>query len=107
MHRLLESPLLAQLLDPWVLFGLVAQVIFFGRFLVQLWASEKAERVVVPVTFWYLSILGAVMILIYAIYRQDLVFILGQAAALVIYVRNLFLHFRHERRAAGSSPVPN
>lgn len=99
--------LLLQLTDPWVLFGFSAQGIFFGRFLVQLWASEKAQRVVVPVAFWYLSIVGAVMILIYAVYRQDLVFIVGQLAALVIYVRNLVLHFRVEGNGRASSPVPN
>lgn len=86
--------LLATLLDPWVLFGFTAQGLFFGRFIVQLVASEKAGRTVVPVSFWYLSIIGALMILIYAIRQQDIVFIVGQFLALAIYFRNLVIHFK-------------
>lgn len=90
------------LLDPWVLFGFAAQAVFFGRFVVQLWASERAGKVVVPVLFWHLSILGAVMILAYAVHRRDIVFIVGQLMALGIYLRNLAIHLRRP-----ASPVPN
>jgi lipid-A-disaccharide synthase-like uncharacterized protein len=107
MQTLLSLPFVSQLLNPWVLFGFTAQAVFFGRFIVQLWASEKARRVVVPVLFWYLSILGAAMILVYSIYRQDIVFITGQVAALIIYIRNLKLHWQHEALEQNSSPVPN
>lgn len=78
-------------LDPWVIFGFFAQFIFFLRFAVQWWASEKEKRSVVPVSFWYLSIVGSVMILIYAIKREDIVFITAQFLALFIYVRNIML----------------
>jgi lipid-A-disaccharide synthase-like uncharacterized protein len=91
------SPLtghLGILLDPWIIFGFAAQAIFFSRFVVQWLASERAGRTVVPRSFWYLSLLGAVMILLYAIRQGDIVFIAGQAAALLIYVRNLSIASR-------------
>jgi len=79
-------------LDTWVIFGFFAQFIFFLRFAVQWWVSEKEKKSVVPMSFWYLSIIGSVMILIYAIKRQDIVFIVAQFLALFIYIRNIMLH---------------
>ncbi|MCX7830208.1 MAG: lipid-A-disaccharide synthase N-terminal domain-containing protein [Acidobacteria bacterium] len=75
----------------WIAFGIFGQLLFFMRFFVQWLASEKAKKSVVPVSFWYFSIGGAVILLIYAIYRLDPVFILGQATGLLIYIRNLML----------------
>lgn len=80
------------ILDPWVVFGFLAQFVFFLRFAVQWWYSEKAKKSIVPLSFWYLSIAGSVMILIYSIKREDIVFITAQFLALFIYVRNIFLH---------------
>ena len=85
--------------DLWVLFGFIAQVMFMARFLVQWIASERAKRSVVPTAFWFFSVAGGVLLLIYAIYREDPVFILGQAAGLFIYLRNIAL-IRRERRMA-------
>jgi len=82
----------------WVVVGLFGQLLFTGRFLVQWIASEKAKRSVVPVLFWYFSIGGALILLAYAIYRRDPVFILGQSMGLAIYLRNLWLIYA-ERRA--------
>ncbi|MGP1359001.1 lipid-A-disaccharide synthase N-terminal domain-containing protein [Roseicyclus sp.] len=82
----------------WVVLGLTAQFAFSMRFIVQWIASERAGRSYVPVVFWYLSILGGTMLLSYAIYRQDVVFILGQSMGLIVYTRNLFL-IRKVRRA--------
>lgn len=79
-------------LDAWVLFGFLAQFVFFLRFAVQWWASEKEKKSVIPIAFWYLSIVGSVMILIYAIKREDIVFIVAQFLALLIYIRNIMLH---------------
>jgi lipid-A-disaccharide synthase-like uncharacterized protein len=87
----------------WVILGLVAQVLFTGRFLVQWLASERAKRSVVPVSFWYLSIGGSLLLLTYAIWRQDPVFILGQACGSFIYVRNLTFIYRD--RAAAAAPA--
>jgi lipid-A-disaccharide synthase-like uncharacterized protein len=88
------NTILATFLDPWVLFGFAAQGVFFTRFLVQWIASERAGEIRVPVAFWYLSIIGAVMIFVYAMRQQDIVFIFGQALALVMYVRNLMIYYK-------------
>ncbi|MBI1219443.1 MAG: lipid A biosynthesis protein [Rhodobacteraceae bacterium] len=82
----------------WVAVGLLGQLLFTGRFVVQWLASEKARRSVMPVAFWYFSIGGALILLAYAIHRGDLVFTLGQTFGVVIYARNLWL-IRAERRA--------
>jgi len=75
----------------WVALGFLAQGIFASRFIVQWIASEKAGRSYVPVAFWYLSISGGTLMLAYAIYRQDPVFILGQSTGVIVYARNLML----------------
>jgi lipid-A-disaccharide synthase-like uncharacterized protein len=74
----------------WITIGFVAQFLFSMRFIVQWIASEKARASIVPETFWYFSLAGGAMLLAYAIYRMDPVFILGQAAGLVIYARNIY-----------------
>lgn len=79
-------------LDGWVIFGFLAQFVFFLRFAVQWWASEKEKKSIIPLSFWYLSIAGSVLILIYAINRGDIVFITAQFLALFIYIRNITLH---------------
>lgn len=79
-------------IDPWVVFGFLAQGIFFLRFVVQWLVSERHRQSIVPLSFWYLSIAGAILILIYALHRRDPVFIAGQGLALVIYIRNIMLH---------------
>lgn len=85
--------------DGWVVVGFAAQALFTMRFLVQWLASERAGRSVVPVTFWFFSVIGGALLLVYAISRHDPVFIAGQAAGLLIYARNLWLIF-NERRSA-------
>lgn len=88
----------------WVAFGLLGQLMFTGRFLVQWIASEKARASVVPVAFWYFSIAGGLILLAYAIWRRDPVFILGQSMGLFIYCRNLY--FVHINRKPPGAPVP-
>ena len=85
--------------DAWVLLGFVAQFFFSMRFVVQWVASEKAKRSVVPIAFWFFSLFGGSLLLIYAIQRQDPVFIAGQALGLFIYIRNLWL-IANEHKAA-------
>lgn len=82
--------------DAWVWFGFLAQAFFFGRFAVQWWATERARRVVIPAAFWWLSLIGGVLILVYSIVRKDVVFIAGSALALLIYLRNTWFHYRGE-----------
>jgi lipid-A-disaccharide synthase-like uncharacterized protein len=84
----------------WVMLGFFAQFCFTMRFVVQWVASERARRSVLPVAFWFFSLFGGTLLLLYAIHRQDPVFIAGQALGLVIYVRNLWL-IANERRSAG------
>ncbi len=86
--------------DGWVALGFVAQFAFTMRFLVQWVASEKAGRSVVPIAFWFFSIGGGALLLVYAIQREDPVFIAGQALGLLIYVRNLMLIFKEKRGGA-------
>jgi lipid-A-disaccharide synthase-like uncharacterized protein len=87
--------------DFWAAFGILAQFVFGARFIVQWIASEKAERSVIPVGFWFLSIGGGMMTLVYGFARHDLVIILGQAFSIFIYVRNLMLIAREK---GGSRP---
>lgn len=89
-------------LDLAAVIGLIGQLFFSARFVVQWLASERAGRSVVPVAFWFFSIGGGVVLLGYALYRADPVFVLGQGLGLFIYVRNLMLISR-ERRTAGAS----
>lgn len=78
----------------WVGLGLLGQVLFTGRMIVQWLASEKAKQSVVPPAFWWMSFAGATMLLAYFTWRVDIVGILGQATGWGIYVRNLWLIYR-------------
>ena len=89
-------------LDWWVLLGLIAQGLFTMRFLVQWIASERAGRSVIPLAFWFFSLGGGVLLLVYALYRKDVVFIAGQAFGVFVYLRNLYFVL-HERNAAASA----
>lgn len=82
----------------WVVFGFCAQMMFTARFLIQWIASERAKQSVMPVLFWYFSLAGGVMLLAYALYRRDPVFVMGQSLGVVIYARNLWL-IRSNRNA--------
>jgi lipid-A-disaccharide synthase-like uncharacterized protein len=81
--------------DFWLLFGLIAQIMFAGRFLVQWIASERAGRSVVPMAFWFFSIGGGFMTLIYGIVKREPVIIIGQLLANGIYVRNVMLIWKN------------
>ncbi|HEU4403542.1 MAG TPA: lipid-A-disaccharide synthase N-terminal domain-containing protein [Candidatus Polarisedimenticolia bacterium] len=98
-------------LNAWVFFGLLGQVFFTLRFLVQWLVSERSGRSTLPVAFWYLSLLGGGMLFVYALwYCHDLVFTLGQSAGLLVYTRNLMLirrqRGREEGRATQGVPGP-
>jgi len=83
----------------WLLVGFGGQVLFMGRFVIQWLISERQRRSVIPVSFWYLSILGALVLLAYALHRRDPVFVAGQGLGVAIYLRNLRL-IRLERAQA-------
>jgi len=73
----------------WVGIGLLGQGLFFMRFLVQWIASERQKKSVIPTAFWYFSIGGGLILLAYALWRKDPVFIMGQGLGILIYARNL------------------
>lgn len=75
----------------WLLIGLCGQGIFSARFIVQWLISEKQKRSIIPHAFWYLSLVGGITLFLYALYKRDPVFIIGQATGVIIYVRNIML----------------
>jgi len=81
-------------LDFWVIWGLAAQGFFFLRLIIQWMRSEKEKKTVIPLSFWWLGIAGAVMLFIYAMVRRDLVFILTSMLQLIIYSRNFTIALR-------------
>ena len=88
----------------WLLtIGFLGQSLFFMRFFLQWIVSEKEKRSVIPVNFWYFSLIGSFFLLIYALLRRDIVFIIGQSTGFVIYFRNLFLIQREKRQACSNS----
>lgn len=84
----------------WLVLGFLGQALFSMRFLVQWWASERERRSVIPLAFWFFSVAGGITLLGYAIYRQDPVFIVGQAGGLMIYTRNLYFIYRERLQTA-------
>jgi lipid-A-disaccharide synthase-like uncharacterized protein len=90
-------------LDWWLALGFFAQALFTARFLVQWIASERAGRSVIPIAFWFFSIGGGALLLVYAVYRRDPVFIAGQAFGVFVYARNLYFELRDRRREASNA----
>jgi len=93
----------------WWVIGFGGQIVFASRFWVQWVASERAKRSIVPISFWYLSIVGGLLSLAYAVYRLDPVFIIGQVTGTMIYARNLALIRGTVPRGSppgGSTPAP-
>jgi len=78
----------------WLTIGFLGQGLFFMRFFVQWIASEKKGQSIIPNAFWYFSLGGGLVLLSYAIWRQDPVFMLGQSTGLLIYSRNLYFVHR-------------
>jgi lipid-A-disaccharide synthase-like uncharacterized protein len=87
----------------WVTLGLLGQLLFTGRMLVQWLVSEKNRRSVVPTAFWWMSLIGATMLLVYFLWRKEPIGVLGQATGWFIYVRNLWLI--HRPGAEAPAPV--
>jgi lipid-A-disaccharide synthase-like uncharacterized protein len=85
----------------WVIVGLLGQLLFTMRFLVQWVTSERQRRSVIPVAFWYFSLAGGLVLFSYALYRRDPVFIIGQSTGLIIYIRNLWLIHAEKRQPTG------
>jgi lipid-A-disaccharide synthase-like uncharacterized protein len=88
LSRLVSTPPTRELV--WVSLGIVAQVMFSMRFIIQWLVSEKARASMMPESFWYFSCIGGLMLLCYALHRMDPVFVVGQAGGLAIYLRNIY-----------------
>lgn len=88
----------------WKVFGWIGNFVFFSRFMVQWYATEKRKQVVVPTAFWWLSLTGSLFLLVYSIRQKDSVFIFAYAFNWIPYVRNLIIHRRH-KEAHQSCPL--
>lgn len=82
--------------NTWLIFGLVGQFFFTMRFVVQWIVTEIRKKSVIPVSFWFFSLSGSAILLVYAIHRKDPVFILGQSFGFIVYVRNLYFVFKNK-----------
>ena len=102
------TPWVSLLAQYWLyLLGIAGQALFALRFLVQWLASERKGESIIPVYFWYLSLIGSLILLVYAIFRRDPVFILGQSTGFIVYIRNLVLIYRKRAASAGPSAAPS
>jgi lipid-A-disaccharide synthase-like uncharacterized protein len=82
--------------DIWLIVGFLGQFLFSMRFIVQWIVSEKNKKSIIPVSFWFFSISGGVVLLSYALYKRDPVFIVGQGLGVFIYMRNLYLIYKEK-----------
>lgn len=90
----------------WLTIGFSAQALFTARFLVQWLASERKGESIIPLAFWYLSLTGGTLLLLYAVYREDPVIITGQAFGVIVYLRNLILIHRKPTNDGNRSGAP-
>lgn len=85
----------------WVTLGFLGQILFTGRMLVQWFVSEREKRSVVPTAFWWMSLVGASMLLVYFVWRKEPIGVLGQATGWFVYVRNLWMI--HKAKGSGAT----
>jgi lipid-A-disaccharide synthase-like uncharacterized protein len=80
----------------WKVVGWLGNAVFFSRFFVQWYATEKKKQVVVPQAFWWLSLIGSIILLCYSLHKEDSVFIFAYAFTWIPYIRSLVIHRRHK-----------
>ena len=90
--------------SPLAILGFSGQALFFSRWIVQWIASEKKKQSHVPILFWWISLIGGLMLLVYALARRDPVFVLGQAVGILNYGRNIVLIRKHGRKPGTGAP---
>lgn len=90
----------------WLWIGLAGQAIFVGRFVMQWLYSEYKRRSAVPIAFWYASLIGGGILLAYAIYKRDPVFIVGQSGGFLVYLRNLQFRLKERRESPSGRADP-
>jgi lipid-A-disaccharide synthase-like uncharacterized protein len=88
----------------WLVLGFLGQGLFFTRWIVQWFRSERERKSTIPLSFWYLSLVGGLITLAYALYRRDPVFIAGQSVGSLVYLRNLMLTHRNKPAALAGAP---
>ena len=79
----------------WKVIGWIGNIVFSCRFFVQWWATERKKQVVIPSAFWWLSLIGSLLLLSYGLSKRDSVFIFAYAFTWIPYIRNLIIHRRH------------
>lgn len=95
---------LSQQWSLWKVIGYAGNATFFSRFMIQWIASERAGKSIIPVQFWILSIIGSVILAVYAIHTKDLVVIFAFAPNSLVYIRNLMLlHKEKKAKQAGAA----
>ncbi len=87
-------------INGWVIFGLFGQALFSLRFIVQWIFSEREKKSYIPTIFWYISLAGGAVLFIYAVKKNDVVFIIGQGSGLIVYIRNIVLINRNRKVSA-------
>jgi len=87
----------------WKIIGWMGNAVFFSRFFVQWYATEKKKRVVVPTAFWWLSLAGSLLLLLYSLRQRDSVFIFAYLFTWIPYTRNLIIHYRHKKASFNCS----
>ena len=92
-------------MNVWLVIGLSGQLLFGARFLIQWFCSEKRKESYIPITFWYCSLAGGIILLVYAIHQQDPVFIIGQSTGVIVYLRNIMLISRRKKQVKGRDVV--
>ncbi len=80
----------------WKVVGWTGNVVFFSRFFVQWIATERRGQVVIPVVFWWLSLVGSLLLLAFALHEKSSVFIFAYAFPWVPYIRNIMIHYRNK-----------
>ncbi len=97
------ADILASFKNPWETVGIVGQLVFTSRFVVQWLASEKARKSVIPIAFWYLSIIGSIIMLAYALSIRKPSIIMGYSFTSFIYIRNLWLIYGWGKKAPANA----
>ena len=92
-------------MNGWVIVGFAGQTAFFMRFLFQWIASEKRGESFIPIYFWYLSLTGGAILLVYAIHIGDPVFTLGQSCGLMVYIRNIMLIYKNNKKVIQNQSI--
>ena len=82
----------------WTTVGFVGQATFGGRFILQWIVSEYKRKSHVPTAFWFLSLIGSLILLIYCVHRREPILILGFSINMLIYLRNLHLIYKHAKK---------